>query len=81
MARNNSPVGHDLVGKEQFDHHLAIGCLVEGIDEGLGHILAERRAGIGLHAPADRLLRLIAGGAASAVPAAAPAATPALVRN
>ena len=47
---------HDLVGEEQFDHHFAIGSLVEGIDERLGDELAQRCAGIGLHAPADWFL-------------------------
>ena len=32
MARKSSPGGHQLVGVEELDLHLALGDLVEGVD-------------------------------------------------
>ena len=50
--------GHDLVGVEQFDLHLAIGGGVDVIDGRLGHLLTQCGARVGLHAPFDRRLRM-----------------------
>src|SRR5690606_40662276 len=49
---------HQLVGVVELDFHGAVGGLVEGLDGRLDHVLAQRRAGIGLQAPGD-LLRLL----------------------
>ena len=48
---------HDLIGVEQLDLKLALGGRVDRVDDRLGHVLAQRRAGIGLEPPPDRLLR------------------------
>src|SRR5690606_25394236 len=49
-----------------FDDHLAVRCLVEGVDGRLADMLGECRAGIGLQPPANGRLRLhIRGGECS----------------
>ena len=52
---------HQLVGEVELDLHLAVRRLVEGLDRGLDHEGAERRAGVGLQPPLDRRLRLDVG--------------------
>ena len=46
--------GYKLVGIEQFNFHLAVGRLVEGIHGRLDDMRRKRRARVGLETPADR---------------------------
>ncbi len=47
---------HELVGSIKFDHHVAIGSLVEGVDRRLDDVLCKCRTRIGLEPPFDRAL-------------------------
>lgn len=47
---------HKLVGRVKFDHHFAIGSLVERVNRGLDDVLGKGRACIGLQPPFDRAL-------------------------
>ena len=48
---------HKLVGSIKFDHHLAIGSLVEGVDRRLDDVLCKCRTCISLEPPFDWALR------------------------